>query len=271
MGAIGQFPPDAIDRALLLRANPDTPHLAFDLAMLVIADFSVPAFAVIFVAWELAYQASRRWPALLRKLPPAFLLMGVGTAAILVTVAASKPAAERNHFFLMAPLAIVGFVIAGRGFRHGDADALARTHRTFVVCLASGLVASVCREWIGDHLAFRPRPLSPSFHPWNLQLREILGETVRTGSSYVSGHATALFAVLTPMFWRTRDRRLRAALLSWATVHAATRLYLAAHFPFGVWMGSLLGMALGTLATRLLVRTRPVTAPEGLRGPAASL
>ena len=87
----------------------------------------------------------------------------------------------------------------------------------------------------------------------------------------MSGHATALFAVLTPVFWRTRDRGLRAALLSWATVHAATRLYLAAHFPFGVWMGSLLGIALGTLATRLLVRTRPGAPPEGLRDPPTSL
>lgn len=266
VGVIGQFPPEALDRALLLRINPDEVRRAADLAMLLLADFSVPATAVVFVGWELAYQVRRRYPAAGAWLPAALLAAGLVAAIVLTAVALTKPPAERVHFFFMAPLSVLGFWIAGRSIRRDDQAALERLHQTFVASLAAGLTAAVARETIGDLLAFRPRPLSPSFYPWNQALREVLGETVRTGSSYVSGHATALFALLTPLILRSRRRSVQLALLLWACLHAYTRLYLAAHFPFGVMMGSLLGIALGVLATGLLLEDGLSIAPRAGAG-----
>jgi undecaprenyl-diphosphatase len=97
---------------------------------------------------------------------------------------------------------------------------------------------------------------------WNgAPLRIIRDEYVRGGHSYPSGHAVAICALLTPLFWITRERTVRAALFALAALIVYSRVYVAAHFPSDAIAGAAIGVALGTLVTLALGR-QPLSGPR---------
>lgn len=98
----------------------------------------------------------------------------------------------------------------------------------------------------------RPRPLAEANKPWNEALRAIPEETLRGASSYPSGHTSGTFALITPLFWWLRDRRMRAALLGWGVLQGVSRVYTVAHFFSDCLLGGLLGFGTGTLIFFLL-------------------
>ena len=78
-------------------------------------------------------------------------------------------------------------------------------------------------------------------------VRIVADEVVQGGHSYVSGHASAFFAMITPMVYFVSKKQIKMGLLIWATVHAFSRIYLTAHFPYDSMMGGLLGFCMATL------------------------
>ena len=70
---------------------------------------------------------------------------------------------------------------------------------------------------------------------------------LKDNNSFHSVHTSGTFALLAPFFEFPRDRRVRAGLMLWATLQGIGGGYTAAHFPFCVLMGGLLGFGMGTL------------------------
>lgn len=69
---------------------------------------------------------------------------------------------------------------------------------------------------------------------------------------FVSSHAANLFAVSTFLTLLLRHTLVSVALFLWACAVAASRVYLAKHFPLDVICGACLGVAVGMLTYTLL-------------------
>jgi membrane-associated phospholipid phosphatase len=87
-------------------------------------------------------------------------------------------------------------------------------------------------------------------------------EIVRGGYSYYSGHSSGLFAAVTPMIWAVKNPKLKLFFFGWATLHAFSRIYLAAHYPFCVLIGSIAGFIWGTLVVICFKIYRPINESE---------
>src|SRR5271157_1245577 len=118
---------------------------------------------------------------------------------------------------------------------------------SFLLSVLSILLVEACIELLVWHTPFRPRPFAHENALGNSALLAVPDEYVRHGNSYVSGHAAALFALLTPFIWAVRRTSLKLLLFAWATLHAVSRVYVAAHFPYCVAMASFLGASVATL------------------------
>jgi undecaprenyl-diphosphatase len=161
---------------------------------------------------------------------------------------ASMPMA--NYLLLVTLLTALG--ATAWAFHRMEEAALSRYTRVFwLVLLSVVLGASVATNTIKDSIA-RPRPLAEAYAPWNEALRVIPEEELRGRSSYPSGHTSGTFALITPLFWWTRRRRTRAALLGLGVVQGVSRVYTVAHFTSDVVMGATLGFGTGTLVFFLL-------------------
>jgi membrane-associated phospholipid phosphatase len=116
----------------------------------------------------------------------------------------------------------------------------------WLALLSVYLTDFVATDYLKEAVA-RPRPLNGANKPWNEQVRIIPDEVLRGNNSYPSGHTSSTFALLTPYFWYTRKRKVRAGLMTWCVLQGFSRVYTAAHFPFCCLMGALLGFGVGTL------------------------
>lgn len=157
-----------------------------------------------------------------------------------------------NKVYLGANVLLVLMCLAGFGtfiwmFSTMNDDTMRRFSRVFWLVLLAGLLTDFgITQPIKDTIK-RPRPFNEANKPWNEQIRPIPEEVLKGNNSFPSGHTSGTFALLTPLFWFARDRRVRAGLMLWATLQGIGRVYTAAHFPFCVLMGGLLGFGMGTL------------------------
>jgi undecaprenyl-diphosphatase len=60
---------------------------------------------------------------------------------------------------------------------------------------------------------------------------------------FCSSHAANSFAVAVGFYLLTKNKRIGAALMIWASVISYSRIYLGAHYPLDVIMGALVGTA----------------------------
>ena len=100
----------------------------------------------------------------------------------------------------------------------------------------------------------RPRPYADEngfFYP----LWQMMGQHVESGKSFPSGHTTAAFATMVPVFL-VGNKKVSWTALIFAFLMGLSRIYLVVHFPSDVLGGLIVGTIAGILGT-LLSRKLP--------------
>ncbi len=93
----------------------------------------------------------------------------------------------------------------------------------------------------------RPRPYSDEtgfFYP----LWQIMGQHMESDKSFPSGHTTAAFASMVPVFLLGKKRVSWTALI-FAVLMGVSRIYLVVHYPSDVLGGLIIGTIAGVIAT----------------------
>ena len=158
---------------------------------------------------------------------------------------------HRSIFFLLAIIFVGAFWLMGSTIGRYKEEKLRQVNRLFWITILAALLTELASEEIIKDAVMRPRPLSDAYAVYNKEIRTVADEIVRGGNSYVAGHSAAFFAMITPMIYFASKRWLKAGLLLWALVHAFTRVYLAAHFPYCSLMGALFGFSMATLVVKI--------------------
>ena len=98
----------------------------------------------------------------------------------------------------------------------------------------------------------RPRPYadeSSIFH----ELWLLVGQSMESDKSFPSGHTTAAFDSMTPVFILGKKKAKIAALV-FALLMGLARVYLVVHFPSDVLGGMIVGIAAGCLGVLIANR-----------------
>ncbi|MHA1734286.1 MAG: phosphatase PAP2 family protein [Promethearchaeota archaeon] len=261
---------DDIDRQVLLSVNPDQYVPVLDEVVVAVTKFSMFAFISVFVAWEAGFLYSEYRPEVTDRLPRLYWRVGLVTGGIVASTYlwVGRVGFQYASAFLVLGCAwAVGFGFAGATFGW-PVEERRHFNRVFWVAVLAAISTSIIDEAFLKPATSRPRPLAPENAGWNWAIRLVPNGVTREGYSYASGHASAFFAMVTPLFWGARRVTSKVAILLYAAFHAFTRVYLAAHFPYCALMGSLLGFIVAsamvcvfhqnsTSATRLKSRSRP--------------
>lgn len=124
---------------------------------------------------------------------------------------------------------------------------LYRPTRRFGTAMCLGLaIGAVVTNLIIKPWVARPRPYvdqSSIFYQYWLQV----GQNVESDKSFPSGHTTAAFDCMTPVFI-LGNKRLKFLALTFAILMGLARIYLCVHFPSDVLGGMIVGILAGILA-----------------------
>lgn len=100
----------------------------------------------------------------------------------------------------------------------------------------------------------RPRPYADE-NSFFYQLWLVMGQHVESDKSFPSGHTTAAFATMVPVFL-VGNKKVSWTALIFAFLMGLSRIYLVVHFPSDVLGGLIVGTIAGILGT-LLSRKLP--------------
>jgi membrane-associated phospholipid phosphatase len=246
--------PDALDRVLVLAFNPDRPRPLLDALMIAVTDYGIPFVAVLLACWGIGAEARRRAWVSPRVLFALFAVLGVALALAALRAFGGLFAIAWVPI-AVTPVIVAGFLVAGGSFVRWDDASLDRIRRVFWLTLVSVALAEVAELFVDELGRMRMRPFGTANEPWNDALRVIPDEYVRRRGSFPSGHAVAIAALVTPAFWIARSALARGALLAFALLCAASRVYLAAHYPSDALAGAAIGFGVGTLVVFTVGRT----------------
>lgn len=251
----GKLINDPIDQAILLALQPDHYVPVLDELMVFLTHFSVYLFVITTISWQITNL-------IVRKNETAIKVAGYVWKVFAVVLGIYhlcgfwissrgifwwKPHEYRSVFIILGIVSFLVFWFGSKTWGNWDYAKRKRWSRIFWITLISVFFTNYLGENNIKRIVGRPRPLNEKYKPWNKQVRVIQDEIVKGSPSYISGHASSLFALLTPAIWGARKRWTKGALASWATVHAYTRVYTAAHFPYCSVMGGVFGFLIGTL------------------------
>ena len=242
---------DEIDWRILLLLNPNSPIPVVDDLMILITDFSMPLFVLVFLFWEIGYQASKRARIAKKNVENSLKIIGIIFSTIITSAYFWAGYEHRSIFFPLAIIFAGAFWLMGSTIGRYKEEKLRQVNRLFWITILAALLTELASEEIIKDAVMRPRPLSDAYAVYNKEIRTVADEIVRGGNSYVAGHSAAFFAMITPMIYFASKRWLKAGLLLWALVHAFTRVYLAAHFPYCSLMGALFGFSMATLVVKI--------------------
>ncbi len=245
--ALSFFINDKIDWRILLFLNPDSAIPVVDDLMILITDYSLLGYGVVFFFWEIGYQASKRTRITKENTNRALKIIGLVLSVVACTAYFWAGYAHPMIFMPLAIIVIGSFWLIGNSMTLYDDEKLNQISCLFWLTLLSGLLAELAAEGIIKDIVGRPRPLSEAYSVYNAGIRIVADEVVMGGHSYVAGHSTVFFAMVTPMIYFASKNRFKAGLFVWASVHSFSRVYLAAHFPYCSLVGSLLGFSMATL------------------------
>lgn len=246
---------DPVDEAILLALQPDHYVPVLDEVMVFLTHFSVYLFSITAISWQITNL-------IVRKNKTAIKIAGYVWKVFAVVLGIYhlcglwisshgifwwRPHEYRSVFVILSIVSFVIFWLGSKTWEKWDYIERKKWSRIFWITIISVFFTNYLGENNIKRTVGRPRPLHEKYEPWNKQVRVIKDEVVKGSPSYISGHASSLFALLTPAIWAVRKKRVKGALVSWAGVHAYTRIYTAAHFPYCTLMGSLFGFLIGTL------------------------
>jgi undecaprenyl-diphosphatase len=243
---------DATDKVILEAINPDVYLPGVDEFFRALTDYTNFLILAPLVAYMVALGLYRLFP------KHKSLFVGFLAAVTLVVAAlAALGQIWPNKTYVGANVLLVLGCLAAFGtiawlFHRMDDDTLHRFGLVVWLVLLSGIMADFWATQPIKNAVARPRPFNAANAPWNEKVRIIPDEVLRGANSYPSGHTTGTFALLTPLFWFTRSRRVRTGLLCWAILLGVSRVYTGEHFPFCCLMGAILGSSVGTLVFFLL-------------------
>ena len=239
-----------LDWRILLYLNPDSPVPVIDDLMIFVTDFSMPLFGLVFIFWEIGCQISKHTQISRKTLAQGMKIIGT---ALSILIGSAHFWAGYEHSYVFFPLAIIqfsAFWFMGNRIGQMDDASIDRFNRLFWLTGLAVLMTQISVEVLKEAVA-RPRPLSGDYALYDRGIRMVADEIVQSGYSYVAGHSATLFAMVMPLFFFTSKKCLRAGLILWALVHAFSRVYLAAHFPYCSLMGAALGFSMGTLVFKI--------------------
>ena len=121
------------------------------------------------------------------------------------------------------------------------------------MCIGIALGALATNLFIKVYVA-RPRPYLNDFYR-NLWL--LVGQNTESDMSFPSGHVTATFACMVPIFM-TWDKRKSWLAILFAVLMAVSRIYLVVHYPSDVIGGIIIGTVAGVLGKLI-----SLTIPDG--------
>jgi undecaprenyl-diphosphatase len=238
---------DDVDWAILLVINPDVYIPFIDELMVFITNCSIAIFAVGFVFWEIGYGIYKKDQSKQKAIYRFELLIGILTATIgsviILIVYDYKMVA-----LIFSTVVIIGFWMIAKTFLIFKIEYLDKFSVALTMVVIAIVLNSALSEWIVKDIVQRPRPLNIYYSAYNSAVRVLSDAITASGYSYVSGHSSALFALVTPIVWLVKNRKVKAVFIIWGALHAFTRVYVAAHFPLCITMGSIMGILYGTLA-----------------------
>jgi len=262
---------DSADKAILAAINPDEYVPGLDQIVRAFTDYSNIWIVVPLITWMVAYLLYRLMP----KFKPYFAGFIALTGVVFLVLAIMGRLWPNKTYMGCNVLFVLGlfifFAYATYMFMRMDDDWMRRFSRVFwLVLLSVYLTDTVATAKLKDAVA-RPRPFNDANKPWNESVRKIPDEYLRGSNSFPSGHTSSTFGLITPVFWFVRSRKVRAGLFTWGCFQGFTRVYTAAHFPFCVFMGGVLGFTIGTMVFFLLYGPslrRPVKEDSAVVAPA---
>ncbi len=263
---------DPYDKAILAAINPDNYAPGFDQFFRFLTDYTNPLIILPMVSWLIARGLYRLFPNH-KGVFTGLLFLETIVLTVLTALGRIWPNTTYMGVNIMADIVVfVVFSMTAVIFHKMENEAMHRLACVFGLMILSGAITDWGATGRIKGAVARPRPFNDANKPWNLQVRPIPDEYLRGANSFPSGHTSGTFALLTPLFWYVRDRRIRAGLLTWATLQGVSRVYTAAHFPFCCLMGGILGFTIGTIVFFALggpsLRREPEPAPEPSPQPA---
>lgn len=238
---------DPLDKSILAACNPDNYTPGLDQFMRAWTDYLNFLISTPTISWIVAYGLYRLMP---RYKVVVTGLLAVETLVFAVLAAMGKIWPNKtyvgpNVMFVIGILAVFGG--AAYLFHRMDRDALRRFSRALMLVFLSGYLTGYFATNKVKSAVARPRPLNDANRPWNEQVRTIPDEVLRGRNSFPSGHTSGTFALITPLFWYTRNRKARTGLLGLGVLQGFSRVYTAAHFPFCCLMAGVMGFLNGTI------------------------
>lgn len=114
--------------------------------------------------------------------------------------------------------------------------------------ITSGLIAQLLKKVVFGPVA---RP-SSYFEELGIQLHYVSGVDLHTTFSFPSGHATAIFTLITSIVIMQKTKRFDLFLITLTLLVAFSRVYLSQHFLGDIFTGSLIGVSISILTYYLL-------------------
>lgn len=248
--AFSFFINDEIDWRILMFLNPDSPIPLLDDLMILITDFSMFGFGLLFLFWVISYQTSKATQKTKKNVERFLKIFGIIFLLLSSSAYLWAGYEHRIIFFLLAFLSFKVFWFIGNRVNQYEKEKLEQINRLFWITLLATLLTELSTEVIIKNMVARPRPLSDAFRAYNQNIRMVADEIVRGGHSYVAGHSAVFFAMITPLMLFVSRKWVKTGLFIWAVVHGFTRVYLAAHFPSCSLIGAALGFSMATLVVK---------------------
>ncbi|MFC1579529.1 phosphatase PAP2 family protein [Thermodesulfobacteriota bacterium] len=238
-----------LDWRILLYLNPDTHFVFIDNLMILVTDFSMYFFGLVFLFYEIGCQISKHTQIAKKNIVTGMKIIGVLLSILIGSAHFWAGYTHNNIFFPLALIQLFVFWFMSNRVVQIDDAVIDRFNRLFWMTALAVLLTELSVEVIKETVA-RLRPLSGGYNLYAQGIRIVADEGVQGGHSYVASHSAVFFAMITPLFYFISKKSLRAGLILWALVHAFSRVYLAAHFPYCSVMGAALGFSMGTLVFR---------------------
>lgn len=236
---------DEIDQRLLLVINPDERIPVLDEFFVSITDFSMAIVGALAIGWEIGFIVYRKSQKNTEKAQKVLQMIGLIVGSVFMLGTWLFHYTLWGLFPVLALLTWVAFWGLSKTYGLLSEKEMIYFQKIILLMLLSALF-SLTGEYIVKYIVKRPRPLNDANVSWNWALTVFADENVRGSYSYFSGHSSGLFAGLTPLAWAIKSKKSKSLLWLWAGLHAFSRIYLAAHFPFCVVIGSLSGFVAGT-------------------------